>query len=384
MGKPVALVALLVAAFTVQSCSVPYYAQAVRGQMELLRKRTPIDTVLARHDTDPELARQLTQVQRIRDFATAELGLPDNDSYRSYADLDRRFVVWNVVATEEFAVEPTRWCFLFVGCLSYRGFFKQPAAQRFASRLDERGLDTFVGGVTAYSTLGYFADPVLNTMLARGEGYVAGLIFHELAHQQLFVKGDSAFSEAFATVVEEHGTMRWLATRSDPEPLAEYRARLRRRDDFAALVAQQQARLKALYATPLSEPRMRAAKAAAFDTLRQEYVALRAAWGGAADYDGWFAQDLNNAHLAAVATYREWVPFLNDQLREAGSLARFYARAEALAELDPAERQARLARWLQTRTASGRPAGASGRDSAGGLRRPGSWARPIPGAWVLC
>jgi predicted aminopeptidase len=384
MGKPIARVALVVAAFTVQSCSVPYYAQAVRGQMELLRKRTPIDTVLARHDTDPELARQLTQVQRIRDFATAELGLPENDSYRSYADLDRRFVVWNVVATEEFAVEPTRWCFLLVGCLSYRGFFKQPAAQRFAKRLDDRGLDTFVGGVTAYSTLGYFADPVLNTMLARGEGYVAGLIFHELAHQQLFVKGDSAFSEAFATVVEEHGTMRWLATRSDPQPLAEYRARLRRRDDFAALVARQQARLKELYAEPLSEQPMRAAKAAAFDTLRQEYVALRAAWGGAADYDGWFTQDLNNAHLAAVATYREWVPFLNDQLRAAGSLSRFYARAEALAKLDPGERQARLECWLRTRTANGQPARASRRDSAGGLRRPGSRARPVPRAWVQC
>ena len=348
MGKPVALIALLLAALTVQSCSVPYYAQAVRGQMELLRKRTPIDTVLARQDTDPELAQQLAQVQQIRDFASAELGLPENDSYRSYADLERRFVVWNVVATEEFAVEPTRWCFLFVGCLSYRGFFKQPAAQRFADRLDKRGLDTYVGGVTAYSTLGYFADPVLNTMLARGEAYVAGLIFHELAHQQLYVKGDSAFSEAFATVVEEHGTMRWLATRTDREPLGAYRARLQRRDDFAALVARQQTRLKDLYAAPLDEQHMRAAKAEAFATLRREYVTLRAAWGGVSDYDGWFAQDLNNAHLAAVATYREWVPFLNDQLREAGSLTQFYARAAALAKLDPEERQARLARWLKT------------------------------------
>ncbi len=347
MSKAIGLGVLVVAALLVQSCSLPYYAQAMRGQMQLLRKRTPIDEVIAQPDTDPELARQLEQVKRIRTFATDELGLPANDSYRSYADLERRFVVWNVVATEEFSVEPSRWCFLFVGCLSYRGFFKQQAAQRFAQRLDRRGLDTFVGGVTAYSTLGYFADPVLNTMLERGAAYVAGIVFHELAHQHLYVKGDSAFSEAFATVVEEYGTARWLAARDETAALNAYQVRLERRDAFADLISRQQERLRSVYASGLDTQRMRAAKAAAFRELRSDYAALRAAWGGASDYDAWFASDLNNAYLAAVATYRQWVPFLNDELRAAGDIEGFYQRAEILAALQPAERQARLDSWEQ-------------------------------------
>ena len=346
MSKAIVRSALLMAALLSQSCSLPYYAQAVRGQMELMRKRTPIDTVIAQPDADPQLVEQLEQVQRIRYFASDTLRLPDNDSYRSYADLGRRFVVWNVVATEEFELKPTRWCFVFVGCLSYRGFFKKQAAEDFAQRLDEQGLDTYVGGVTAYSTLGYFADPVLNTMLSRGEAYVAGLVFHELAHQRLYVKGDSSFSEAFATVVEEQGTLRWLAAENKQAELQNYRLRLTRRDQFASLVGRQQERLRELYASGLDTQAMRRAKAAAFDTLRTEYAQLRESWDGSSDYDGWFALDLNNAHLAAIATYREWVPFLNEQLRQAGDIESFYQRAETLADLDPAQRRARLDDWL--------------------------------------
>lgn len=361
-----------------QSCSLPYYAQAVRGQVELLRKRTPIDEVLQAGDTDSELARQLTQVLQIRRFASDELGLPDNDSYRSYADLKRRYVVWNVVATEEFSVEPVRWCFLFVGCLSYRGFFKQRAAEAFAERLNQRELDTFLGGVTAYSTLGYFADPVLNTMLTRGEPYIAGLIFHELAHQRLYAKGDSAFSEAFATVVEEHGTARWLAAQGDGPALAEYQARLLRRDQFAALVSRQTERLRAIYDSGLDKPAMRQAKAEAFDVMRTEYATMRSAWGGAEDYDGWFAAALNNAHLAAVATYRQWVPYLSEQLRAAGDMERFYQSAEALAAMTADQRRSKLDSWLSAARATDLRMHAGVITSADNWSYPDTQARSAP------
>jgi predicted aminopeptidase len=185
------------------SCAMPFYWQAIGGQLELLRKRTPIEELLADPDLDPELRLSLGAVAEIRRFAVRELALPDNDSYTSYVDLDRPYVVWNVVAAEEFATKPKRWCFPFAGCVAYRGFFDREAAEAFRERLDEDGYDTFSGGSTAYSTLGYFSDPVLSTMLGSGEQYIASLLFHELAHQRLYIKDDSEFNEAFATAIEE-------------------------------------------------------------------------------------------------------------------------------------------------------------------------------------
>jgi predicted aminopeptidase len=378
MNKAPFIVTVIFAALLMQRCSLPYYAQAVRGQVELLRKRTPIEEVMSRADTDPALAEELARVLEMRSFASVALALPDNGSYRSYADLGRPYVVWNVVATEEFSVEPVSWCFIFVGCLSYRGFFKQQAAEAFARELVGRELDTFVGGVTAYSTLGYFDDPVLNTMLARGEAYVAGLIFHELAHQRLYVKGDSAFSEAFATVVEEYGTTQWLAARGSDAALRDYQARLVRRDQFGALVSRQVQRLRDLYASELEPAAMRQAKSAAFGAMRAEYESLKAAWGGAGDYDGWFGATLNNAHLAAVITYRQWVPFLNEQLHAAADIRDFYRLAEQFAAMDSDERNDRLDGWLLAARTSDPPVPAAGPAGAGVQARPGTQAQQAP------
>ena len=335
---------LCAVAAATSGCAAPYYWQAIGGQFELMRKREPIEEVLADASADPRLKATLARIEMMRRFAVDELELPDNDSYTSYVALDRPYVVWNVVATPEFSTDPQRWCFPFAGCVAYRGYFDKAAADRFAAELAADGLDVHSGGSTAYSTLGYFDDPVLSTMVSGGEQYVASLLFHELAHQQLYVKGDSEFSEAFAMVVEELGTERWLSQQGEPADLERYRAARQRRAQFGGLIAKQQARLRVLYATGTPVEELRLEKERAFDELRRDYAALKSEWQGNAEYDAWFAQPLNNATLASVATYTRWLPALRARLKEVG-LSTFYSQAAELAELDAAEREERLRSW---------------------------------------
>jgi predicted aminopeptidase len=341
IGKVIACCSLAAA---MTGCAAPYYWQAIGGQLELFRKREPIEDVIADPSVDPKLKTTLARVETMRRFAVDELLLPSNDSYTTYVALDRPYVVWNVVATGEFSVEPRRWCFPFAGCVAYRGYFDRAGAERFATKLAEDGLDTYSGGSTAYSTLGYFADPVLSTMVAGGDQYVASLLFHELAHQRLYVKSDSEFSEAFAMVVEEIGTERWLALHGTPADLERYRKRRNRREQFGELISAQQARLRALYASGAPPEQLRADKQRAFETLRREYEALKATWAGNADYDAWFAQPLNNAALASVATYTRWLPAMRARLDEVG-LRAFYSDAAAVAELNARQRAERLRAW---------------------------------------
>jgi predicted aminopeptidase len=337
-------ITLCALAATTAGCAAPYYWQAIGGQLELLRNREPIDEVIADPATAPTLKSTLTQVREMRRFAVDELGLPSNDSYTTYVELDRPYVVWNVVATDEFSVDPQRWCFPFAGCVAYRGYFDKAAADRFAAKLAADGLDTHSGGSNAYSTLGYFADPVLSTMVNGGEQYVASLLFHELAHQKLYVKGDSEFSEAFAMIVEELGTERWLSERGAMAALERYRIRRERRAEFGELIAAQQTRLRAIYSSGAPPAQLRADKERAFATLRAEYEALKAKWGGNTDYDAWFAQPLNNATLASVATYTRWLPALRARVQEVG-LAAFYADMAVVAKLDAAGRAEQLNVW---------------------------------------
>jgi predicted aminopeptidase len=334
-------------------CALPFYWQAIGGQLELLRKRMPIETLLADPALDPSLKSALGAVAEIRRFAVAELDLPDNDSYTTYVDLERPYVVWNVVAADEFSVDPKRWCFPFAGCVAYRGFFDRANAEDFQQQLVHEGYDTYSGGSSAYSTLGYFADPVLSTMIGGGEQYVASLLFHELAHQKLYVKDDSEFSEAFATAIEEYGTERWLVEHGKEGALDAYHRRLGYRTDFAELVRVQQARLRKVFAVSERADEMRAEKARAYDAMRADYASLKQIWGGNSDYDAWFAQPLNNATIAAVATYRRWVPVLRARLAALG-LEGFYAEMADLAKLNGAQREARLESWLNTVSTSPR------------------------------
>lgn len=311
--------------------------------MDLMAKRQPIDQVLADPATPPELSDKLRLVIRAREFAVTELALPDNDSYRSYVQLDRRFVVWNVFAAPEFSVQPRRWCFPVAGCVVYRGYFHEGDADRYASRLAGEGWDVYVGGATAYSTLGRFDDPVLSTMLRQDDTGIVAIIFHELAHQRLYVKDDSDFNEAFASAVEAIGVRRWLVARGTPEALAVYEKRRAREAAFNLLLKQTREELAEIYARDGPEAAMREAKQRTFESLRHRYTALRASWGGYAGYDAWFDGELNNARLVPVSTYSRLVPAFMELYRRADRhMERFYGSCEHLADLPPGERAAEL------------------------------------------
>ena len=304
-----------------------YVLQAAGGQANVMAKSRPIPAVLADPATDAATRERLLLAQRARAFAIASLALPDGRSYRRYADLGRPYAVWNVVATPEFSVAPRRWCFPVAGCVAYRGYFTESRARDLALRLSMHGDDVAVGGVPTYSTLGHLPDPLFNTMLGWREARFVGTIFHELAHERLYRKGDSEFNEAFASVVEEEGVRRWLTAQGRTADLeAQHRAAARELQ-FAALLRATRARLAALYASGQPVGTLRVEKQREFGRLKFEYEQLRARWGGYAGYDGWFARSLNNAHLASIATYADCVPGLRRLLEEAGSLPAFYERA---------------------------------------------------------
>jgi predicted aminopeptidase len=319
--------------------------------MDLWRRERPIEDVMADPASPQALKDRLARVLEIRAFASSELGLPDNESYRRYADLGRPFVVWNVVAAPEFSVQPVLSCFPFAGCVSYRGFFDRKEAERHAASLAGEGYDVYIGGVPAYSTLGWFADPVLNTFIHFPEPEVARLIFHELAHQVVYVRDDTAFNESFAVVVEQEGVRRWLARGGDAARRDEFERGRRVRAEFAGLIQKYRARLDALYRSQIAPDAMRDAKREILAELVSEYRSLKAGWGGYEGYDGWFAGPLNNAQLASFAVYTQWVAAFEALLgRENRSLERFYAAVKALAALPKEERDAQL-RTLVARVA---------------------------------
>ena len=335
----------LLAVLALSGCAnLAYYAQAVGGHLQLMQAARPISDWLEDPATEVALKQKLAEIQAMRDFASRELALPDNGSYRSYADLKRPYVVWNVFAAGEFSVKPHEWCMLVVGCVGYRGYYAKEAAEGLAGRLAAEGLDTWVGGVPAYSTLGHFNDPVLNTFLRYGQNEVARTIFHELAHQKIFVSGDSAFNESFATAVEEEGVTRWLAAHGSPERLAAFREQQGRKARFATLIRAYRERLAQLYDQKTMPPEdMRQAKAAIIADMRRAYADLKASWGGYAGFDPWFAGPLNNGQLASVGLYHRWLPAFAALLRqEGGDLPRFYARVQALADMDKSPRQKAL------------------------------------------
>ena len=317
-----------------------YVLQAAHGQYEVMRQAVPISAVLADAGTSSATRAGLERVQAARNFAVVELGLPDSRSYRSYADLGRPHVVFNVVATDEFSVEPRRWCFPVAGCVAYRGYFDEQRARDYALKLSIRGDDVSVGGVPTYSTLGHLPDPVFGPMLQWRETRLVGTIFHELAHEQLYFKGDSEFNEAFASVVEQAGVRQWLEMSGRQAELDHVRLEALRELQFSELLRETRSRLAALYRTGLDADAMRSEKQREFGRLKFAYEQLRARWGGYAGYDGWFTRPLNNARLAAVATYRDCMPGLQRMLDEARSLPAFYERMAELGRLSPQQRHA--------------------------------------------
>ena len=338
------------AALLLPGCSdIEYYWQGVAGQTDLLARAKPITEVIAT-TPDNALKSRLQRAQEIRAFASRELGLPDNRSYTSYADLGRPYAVWNVFAAPELSLTPRQWCFPVAGCVNYRGYFAEGDARAEAARLKAAGDDVHMSGIPAYSTLGYFDDPVLSTFVKYREVDLARLIFHELAHQVVYVKDDSSFNESFAVTVEEAGVARWLASEarlrgeSEAAALAADLDRGRElRAHFRTLIRTTRERLTALYASNATDGEKRAGKAAAFEWLRAGYEEQRVASGGGVSFERWFAGGVNNAGIAAMALYADRVPQFTALLAaENGDLPRFYARVKALAALPPGEREPAL------------------------------------------
>jgi predicted aminopeptidase len=312
LPAPARVLSLALAMLAASGC---YYMQAVRGQLGVMSARQPIEKLIARPATGETLKSQLIRARRIRDFASRELGLPDNASYKSYADIGRRYVVWNVVATPEFSVEPRTWCFPIAGCVSYRGYFSERAAKAFAERRRRVGDDVLVGGVPAYSTLGRIADPLLNTVSGYAELDLAALIFHELAHQVAYWPNDSSWNEAFATAVEEAGVARYAARLGDAAVLGRWQQRRRMRVALAASINQAREDLARIYRRRLAPEALRSAKQQRLAELAAAIRAMEKEQQMSSGFGSWIDAGLNNAHLASVATYYGRVPHFEDLLK---------------------------------------------------------------------
>jgi predicted aminopeptidase len=321
--------------------SIRYYAQAVHGQGELVLRRQPVRKLLRDPATDPALAARLSLALAAREFASRHLGLPDNRSYTSYVALHRPFVVWNVFATPRYSVEAIRHCFPVAGCVAYRGWFSEAAAAADAARMQRRGDDVWVGGVPAYSTLGWFADPILSSMLRWDDDELAGTIFHELAHQLIYARGDTAFNESYASFVQTEGLREWRASRGLPPDDGKAQAMA---DGFTKLVLDLRDRLKTLYASGVDAEAMEAGKQREIAAFRAHYAAWRDAhWPNEHRYDAWVAEPINNARLLPFGLYDQWMPAFAAIFREShAQWPAFYARVRALAREPKGRREAAL------------------------------------------
>ena len=348
--------------FLLSGCgTLDYYAQLAQGQLSLLNARRPTADVVTSADTPPVLREHLLHAEAARNFASRHLALPENGSYRRYAELGRPFVVWNVFATPALSLTPITHCFPVAGCVAYRGYYRQGAARGAAAVMKAQGLDVYVGGVEAYSTLGWFDDPILSSMVGWGDARLAATIFHELAHQRFYVKDDTAFNESYATFVEREGSRQWrqaqgMAPEDDSAALLQ--------EQFTALVLATRVRLQAVYAAPLSDAEKQRAKAAQFERLRHDYQALRdTQWHGDRRYDAWVYGPLNNAKLLPFGLYDQWVPSFAQLFQDVGgNWARFYQQVERLGRLPSAHRQQALQALLARQAKPAKTPVASGTD----------------------
>jgi predicted aminopeptidase len=324
-------VTVLAAAFFLSGCeSMQYYAQAIGGHFGVMRASRPLESWLADPNTPQDLRTRLELARGIREFASRELGLPQNGSYDSYADLGRPYVVWNVYAAPVFSTEPRKECFPFTGCVSYRGFFSEADARRHAEKLRLAGNDVYVGGVPAYSTLGWFDDPLLSTFIRLPDAQLARLLFHELAHQVVYARDDTTFNESFAVAVEEEGVRRWLRTQGRDAEFAAFQAAQARRRELAARVEAMRQRLEDAYKSDVPSDEKKRVKVEEFARLRAEYGSI-------------VPLEPNNAFLVSISVYTQLVPGFERLLAESGgNLPAFYKRVRQLAGAEKGARELAL------------------------------------------
>ena len=336
------IIKILIALFllyTLSACStISYYGQSIQGQVSLLFNRQDINEVLNHPDTPDKLKINLQQAISIRQYASARLALPNNKSYLNYVDVERPYVVWNVFAAPEFSLTPKSWCYPIVGCVSYRGYFAQEDATYEASKLQEENFDVHVGGIAAYSTLGWFDDPLMNTMLHWKQRTLAGLIFHELSHQLIYIKNETSFNEAFSSSVERLGTIQWILE-SNPQQLNDYLVYLQAQSDFRNLLLNTRQKLEILYKKPVDSATKREQKQDIIQNLNLEYTELKTRWPENIHFDSWFKKPINNARLTSSMTYLRDIPaFFQFFVEQKGQWPAFYEYVINLEDLNKEER----------------------------------------------
>ncbi len=338
------LIICILLSITASGCeSLQYYGHIINGHTKILNSRRTIKEIIADPQTSPELKVKLEHILEIRDFAENELFLPVNNHYRTYTELNRPYVTWNVFAAPEFSLTAKTWSYPVIGRAAYRGYYIRSHALSYAEKLKRNGYDVYVGGATAYSTLGWFEDSVFSTFLQRDASQVAALIFHELAHQVVYVRDDTTFNESFATAVEQAGLRRWMIHTDNPAGLHKYLAYRERHRQFVDLVKRYSLELNSLYRKDIPQAEMRRHKATMFQRLKDEYDQIKMDWDANSAYDAWFKESLNNAKLLSVAAYHDHVPaFLGLLESNNNDLRQFYAVCRRLAELPRAQRERRL------------------------------------------
>ncbi|THB71200.1 MAG: aminopeptidase [Gammaproteobacteria bacterium] len=337
--KFICITAVIITALCSGCSSIGYYSHIIGGHLQIHSSTQPIESILSDSDTDDILRQKLKLIQEAKQFAVTKLDLPQNDSYSEYADLGRKYVMWSVTATPKLSLSPHQSCFIIVGCMNYRTFFAKEDAESFAKNMQDQGYDTYIASVAAFSSLGWFDDPVLNTMLSWRDTRLAGLIFHELTHQKIYVNDDTTFNESLAVTVEMEGIKKWLASKGETDKLQEFLKQSKRHQQFLDLVLYTRSQLNSLYQTNLNNPEKLTKKDAIFKSLRDGYKGLKQNWGGYPGYDRWFAKDLNNAKLALLSTYSKYVPALTQILHENnGDFGKFFVKVKELATLKKNER----------------------------------------------
>ncbi len=344
-----AVMVVVILGITTGCSGISYYSQIVSGHMRIVMGKKPVAEVAEDNSIDDGLRRRLKLALQARQFGIDELDLPNNESYQTFYDTKRNYVTWNVVAAEEFSFKPETWCFPVAGCVSYRGYYAKEDAEAYSQELARSGLDVAVNGATAYSTLGWFADPLLNTMLNRSDAGIITLLFHELAHQKMYVSNDSKFNESFAVFVEQAGLALWQERYGTTDQLAKLQTRRTRQDNFIELLRNTRDDLQVLFDSEIPQSVMRQKKAERFDQLRREYETLKENWGGYSGYDAWFERDLNNARLVAVATYNDYIPAFQVLFEQSNrDFPAFYKAVQSLADLPREQRTKQMNSLLET------------------------------------
>ena len=333
------MVLLAISVFLISCETIGYYGQATRGQLAIVFGREDIQHLLSDTETSEKLRGKFLEVLQIREFAANDLDLPVSNNYSTYVDVNREHAVWNVFAAPEFSTDPVNWCYPIAGCVAYRGYFNEAGALNYAAQLEDEGFDVYTGGVDAYSTLGWFDDSLLSTVMSRTNYQLAGLIIHELAHQVAYLPGNTTFNESFATAVEREGLRRWLQATNRANTIAIAERDHSRQQKFIDLVTEFRDQFTELYELELSDARKREDKTGLQNQLREEYKNLKASWNGYSGYDSWFSRSLNNAQLSTVGSYNDYVPFFNNLLEQAdGVMPDFYAEVQRIVALSEEER----------------------------------------------